>query len=106
MHFIAHVVGFEGFKDGGFDRFTRGDIRKGQGFGRVEEAVEVRVELEDFTVVHAQASHTASPPWTALSKTDILASSRGSSSPPMWMRMFSFRGSGNWIDTGTPFTQL
>ena len=55
MHFIAHVVGFEGFKDGGFDRFTRGDIRKGQGFGRVEEAVEVCVELEDFAVVHAQA---------------------------------------------------
>ena len=54
MHFIAHVVGFEGFKDGGFDRFTRGDIRKGHGFGRVEEAVEVRVELEDFAIVHAQ----------------------------------------------------
>ena len=55
MHFIAHVVGFERFKDGGFDRFTRGDIRKGHGFCRVEEAVEVRVELEDFAVVHAQA---------------------------------------------------
>ena len=55
MHPIAHVVGFERFKDGGFDRFTRGDIRKGHGFGRVEEAVEVRVELEDFAVVHAQA---------------------------------------------------
>ena len=55
MHFIAHVVGFERFKDGGFDRFTRGDIRKSHGFGRVEEAVEVRVELEDFAVVHAQA---------------------------------------------------
>ena len=55
MHFIAHGVGFERFKDGGFDRFTGGDIRKGHGFGRVEEAVEVRVELEDFAVVHAQA---------------------------------------------------
>ena len=55
MHFIAHVVGFEGFKDRGFDRFARGDIRKSHGFGRVEEAVEVRVELEDFAVVHAQA---------------------------------------------------
>ena len=55
MHFIAHVIGFEGFKDGGFDRFTRRDIRKGHGFGRVEEAVEVCVELEDFAAVHAQA---------------------------------------------------
>lgn len=54
MYFIAHVVGFKRFKDGGFDRFTRGDIRKGHGFGRVEEAVEVCVELEDFAVVHAQ----------------------------------------------------
>lgn len=55
MYFIAHVVGFESFKDGGFNRFTRGYIRKGHGFCRVEEAVEVRVELEDFAVVHAQA---------------------------------------------------
>lgn len=55
MHFIAHVIGFEGFKDRGFDCFTRGDIRKSHGFGRVEEAVEVRIELEDFAVVHAQA---------------------------------------------------
>ena len=55
MYFIAHVVGFERFKDRGFDCFTRGDIRKSHCFGRVEEAVEVRVELEDFTVVHAQA---------------------------------------------------
>ncbi len=55
MYFIAHVVGFEGFKYRGFGRFTRGDIRKGHGFGRVEEAVEVRVELEYFAVVHAQA---------------------------------------------------
>ena len=55
MYFVAHVIGFEGFKDGGFDRFTRGDIRKSHCFGRVEEAVEVRVELEDFAIVHAQA---------------------------------------------------
>ena len=55
MYFVAHVVGFECFKDGGFDCFTRGNIRKGHGFGRVEEAVEVRVELEDFAIVHAQA---------------------------------------------------
>ena len=55
MHFIAHVVGFERFKDRGFDCFTRGDIRKSHSFGRVEEAVEVRVEVEDFAVVHAQA---------------------------------------------------
>ena len=54
MYFIAHVVGFKRFKYGGFDRFTRGDIRKGHGFGRVEEAVEVCVELEDFAVVHTQ----------------------------------------------------
>ena len=54
MYLIAHVVGFEGFKDGGFDCFTSGDICKGHGFGRVEEAVEVCVELEYFAVVHAQ----------------------------------------------------
>ncbi len=55
MYLIAHVIGFEGFKDGGFDRFTRGYIRESHGFGRVEETVEVCVELEDFAVVHAQA---------------------------------------------------
>lgn len=55
MYLIAHVIGFEGFKDGGFDCFTRGDICKGHGFCRVEEAVEVCVELEYFAVVHAQA---------------------------------------------------
>ena len=55
MHLIAHGIGFEGVKDRGFDRVTGGDVRKCHGFGRIAEPVEVRVELKNFALVHAQA---------------------------------------------------
>ena len=55
MHSIAHGIGFERIEDRGFDRNAGGDVRKGHGFGRIAEPVEVRVELKNFAVVHAQA---------------------------------------------------
>lgn len=33
MHAVAHAIGFERVKDGGFDIFFCGDVDKSQGFG-------------------------------------------------------------------------
>ena len=54
MYIIAHVIGCERLKNRGLDFSARGYIRKSHRLGRIEEAVEVRVELKNFTVVHAQ----------------------------------------------------
>ena len=52
---VPHAVGFQGFEDRRFDFLTAGDLIERHCVCRVEEAVQVGVELKDLSIVDAQS---------------------------------------------------
>ena len=55
MDAVGHLIGGEGLADFGDNRFVRWDFGKCHGFGGVAQAVEMRDQFEDSSVVEAQA---------------------------------------------------